>query len=77
MYARGVAGESRSSRSLEPQTRLLSADLTAKVCMFRSTPGSAQSSYFVRSGPIPAKESATATLTLAGNRWAASLTLLW
>ena len=48
---------------------------TSMQWQLRSTDGSAQISTTVRSGPIPASESAAATLTLAGKPAAAALAL--
>ena len=45
------------------------------VCVLRVTPGSAQISARVASGPMPASDSATATLTLAGKPAIASRAL--
>ena len=43
------------------------SESTSIRCVLRVTIGSAQISTIVRSGPMPASESATATLRLAGN----------
>src|SRR5437764_15435636 len=48
------------------------SESTSMVWQLRSMFGSAQISTMVRSGPIPASESAAATLTFAGKRAAAS-----
>ena len=51
------------------------SDVTMMVWVLRVTPGSAQISTRVRSGPMPASDSATATLTLAGKPAMASRAL--
>jgi DNA-binding transcriptional LysR family regulator len=55
--------------------RSAESDFTAMVCVLRLTPGSAQISARVASGPMPASDRATATLTLAGNPAIASRAL--
>ena len=51
------------------------SDSTVIWWQLRVSAGSAQTSASVRSGPIPASDSAAATLTLAGNAAAASRAL--
>src|SRR4051812_24848417 len=66
-----VFGFSDGMFSIDSVKRELS-ESTSMVWQFRVTAGSAQMSIMVRSGPMPASESAAATLTLAGNPAAAS-----
>ena len=54
---------------------LAESDSTSMRWQFRSTPGSAQISTTVRSGPMPASYRAAATLTFAGNPAAAARAL--
>jgi predicted acyltransferase len=62
---RPVRGFSDGTFSIVIEKRIVSAS-TLMVCVLRVTPGSAQISRRVRSGPMPARLSAAATLTLAG-----------
>src|SRR5690606_14697188 len=48
------------------------SDFTSIVCVLCVTVGSAQTSTSVRSGPMPARDSATDTLRFAGKPFAAS-----
>ena len=68
---RPVFGFSDGIFSIDIEKRAES-DSTSIRCMLRVTVGSAQISSLVRSGPIPASDSATATFRLAGNPLAAS-----
>src|SRR5882757_1943538 len=66
-----VFGFSDGIFSIDIENRAESAS-TSTRCVLRVTLGSAQISSVVRSGPIPASDSATATFRLAGNPLAAS-----
>ena len=68
---RPVFGFSDGMFSIDIEKRAES-ESTSIRCMLRVTVGSAQISIVVRSGPIPANDRAAATLTLAGNPFAAS-----
>ena len=68
---RPVLGFSEGTFSIDSVKRAQSLS-TSMVWQLRSTVGSAQISINVRSGPMPASESAAATLTLAGKPAAAS-----
>src|SRR5262249_22931917 len=68
---RPVFGFSDGMFSIESVNRAESAS-TSIEWQLRVTPGSAQISITVRSGPMPASASAATTLTLAGNPAAAS-----
>ena len=63
---RPVFGFSEGMFSMVNENRAESAS-TSMVWQLRSTVGSAQISMVVRSGPMPASDSAAATFTLAGN----------
>src|SRR5262249_34609019 len=66
-----VFGFSDGTFSIDNENRAESAS-TSMVWQLRVTPGSAQISMMVRSGPMPASDSAATTLTLAGKPAAAS-----
>ena len=68
---RPVLGLSDGIFSIENEKRAES-ESTSMEWQFRVTAGSAQISIVVRSGPMPASESAAATLTFSGNPAAAS-----
>src|SRR5262249_30249732 len=66
---RGFSSEGTFSICIEKRAASASTSIR---CMLRVTPGSAQISTDVPSGPIPANANAAATLTLAGNPRAAA-----
>ncbi len=69
-----VAGFSSVGTPAIVNSKLVASLSNLTVWVFLVTAGSAQISYDVSSGPGPAKLSATATLTFAGNFCAASRT---
>ena len=69
-----VFGFSLGTLAMEKLNSALS-ETTVMVCKLRVTPGSAQIWIVVRSGPMPARLSAAATLTLAGKPFTASRAL--
>src|SRR6266446_3979134 len=59
----------------ETGSQALSFHYLNGYCMLRVLPGATRMRMRVRSGPMPARLTAAATLTLAGNPWQASRAL--
>src|SRR4029079_19036994 len=71
---RPVLGFSEGAFSMD-KWKFAESLCTSIIWQFRSMAGASQIAMVVRSGPIPARERAAATLTLAGNPAAASRAL--